>query len=120
MKYEYKTNCGQYVLHRDDKPIGPLLDEVSIAFDSASGTMHKHGDPQMVSRWLENTRKKFIDSGFPDMADDLVILTGRFELKDLNAFISTSGYIGRFYQRLQTSIRTVEDQEKKTGIFKKT
>lgn len=100
MSYEYKLNCGQYVLHDGEDPIGPCLDEVAIAFDKESGTLHKHGNPEWVAKWHQETQAKFRQAGFDDMADALIVITGRFDLEDLNRCLSTSGYVARLYQRL--------------------
>ena len=114
-EYNYKTNCGQYVLHKGDKPIGPLLDEVSIAFDKESGTLHKHGSREMVERWADNAKSKFRESGFGEMADDIVVITGAFDLNDINRCITTSGYIGVLFARLQKEHATLVDQEVQKG-----
>lgn len=100
MDFGYKLNDGQYVLYDGEDPIGPCLEEVAIALDKASGTLHKHGDPALVAKWFQHTQAKFRAAGFDDIADDLVVISGRFALEDLNRCISTSGYAGRLYQRL--------------------
>lgn len=100
MSYHYKTNCGQYVLHDGDTPIGRVLDEVSLALDCETGTLHKHGAPDMVAKWHHEAQAKFRAAGFPDMAEQLVVITGRFELDDLNRCLSTTGFVGRLYERL--------------------
>jgi hypothetical protein len=100
MTYSYKTNCGQYVLHCEDKPIGPLLDEVSLAFDRDEGVLHKHGAPAMVEAWQKGTQAKLRASGLTDMADSIVVITGRFELDDLNRCLTHTGYVGTLYTRL--------------------
>lgn len=100
MDYCYKLNAGQYVLHDGDRPIGRVLDEVAIALDRASGALHKHGDPLMVSKWLADTQGKLRQGGCHDMAEDLVMISGRFELEDINRCLSITGYAGRLYSRL--------------------
>lgn len=101
MDYHYRLNCGQYVLHDGDMPIHEPLDEIAIAFDRQSGTLHMHGEPEMVEKWLKNAKQRFQAAGFNDMANDLMIISGRFELDDLNRCLSTTGYIGRLYERIQ-------------------
>lgn len=101
MDYHYKMNCGQYVLHDGADPIGPVMDEVALAFDCESGTLHKHGSVAMVSKWHETAQAKFRAGGFADMADQLLMIAGRFPLEDLNRCLSTSGFVARLYERLR-------------------
>lgn len=109
MSYHYQTNCGQYVLFNGDTPVRGPLDEVAIAFDKESGTLHKHGAPEMVSRWLNDAQAKFRAAGFDDMAGSLVMICGRFTLEDLNQAISCSGYIGVMYEKLQQHRLAAQD-----------
>ena len=97
MSYSYSLNAGQYVLMDGDSPIGRVLDEVSIALDKAEGTLHKHGSPESVQRWHVDAQKKLRAGGANDMADNLVVLTGRFPLDELNKCLSNMGYAGRLY-----------------------
>lgn len=101
MDYHYKLVCGQYVLHDGDGPIGQPRDEVMLCFDAESGTLHKHGAPEAVSRWHQEAQKKYRNVGFHEMADQLVAITGRFPLEELNRCLSTSGYVARMYDRLK-------------------
>lgn len=109
MEPNYRLNCGQYVLHDGDKPIGRVLDCVALGLDKGSGTLHKHGAPEMVERWLTDAQARFRQGGFPDMADDLVLVSGRFTLDDLNRCITTSGYVGQLYARLLVGAVTTLD-----------
>ena len=63
--------------------------------------MHKHGSPESVTKWFNNTREKFTSSGFKEMADDLMVITGRFPLKDLNKCLTNSGYVLKMYKKMQ-------------------
>jgi hypothetical protein len=99
-EYQYQLNCGQYVLHRDGKPVGALLDEVAIAFDKENGTLHKHGAPEMVNAWAQHAQQKLRAGGASEFADDLIVVTGRFTLDDLNGCLTHSGYIGVLYTKM--------------------
>lgn len=101
MEFSYQLNCGQYVLHRDGAPVGPLLDEVALVFSTTCGTLHKHGKPDLVGKWLDTTRDKFRKAGFTEMADELVLVQGRFSLADLNKCLSTTGYVLNLYKQIQ-------------------
>lgn len=78
--------------------IGP---EVSLAFDKETGTLHKHGIPSLVLGWCAQSAKTLRDAGFSDMADALVCITGAFPVEELDKILNNSGYVGRFYVKLQ-------------------
>lgn len=101
MEFDYRLNCGQYVLHSNGSPIGPLLDEVALCLGTGCGTLYKHGKPEFVQKWLATTQAAFRKGGFHDMADELVVIQGRFSLEELNKCLSTSGYALRLYQQVQ-------------------
>lgn len=103
-EYNYQLNCGQYVLHCGDKPVGAVQDEIAIAFDRDSGTLHKHGSPAMVQEWTSRTQKKLRDGGMTEMADDLVIICGKFPLEELNRCIGNTGYILTMVDKLQRGL----------------
>lgn len=96
---EYCMNAGQYVLHDETTPIGAALDSVAIAFDRESGTLHKHGQPELVRAWHSRAQNQFRAAGFAAHAEALVVIEGRFLLEDLNRCLSTSGYVRRMYQQ---------------------
>jgi len=109
MRITYQTNCGQFVLHHDGVPVGPLLDEVSVAytFDPVDGLyiLHKHGSIESVNAWKDSTAAKLSTSGpvGKEMADALRILSGRFPLQDLNEAIGGSqGALDRLVQESRT------------------
>lgn len=109
-QYNYQLNCGQYVLHDGDKPIGPVMDDVSIAFDRESGTLHKHGAAAMVQGWVAAAQAKFRAAGFDEMANDLVIVTGQFPLEELNRCLTTTGYVLKMVAKLQRGLIGQEPQ----------
>lgn len=103
MDYHYKTNFSQYVLMDGKTCLYGPYDQISICFDRDSGTLHKHGEPGRVAAWHEKTTKAFRECGYAEyaeMADDLVCVTGRFPLEEINKCISCSGYAGIFYKKL--------------------
>ena len=98
--FSFKLNCGQYVLHADGIPVSRVLDEVAICLDKESGTRHKFGDPEVVRAWHEKAQKSFRDVGANDMADDLVVIQGRFTLEDINKVIENACYTATLYQKV--------------------
>jgi hypothetical protein len=112
MSYEYELQHGSYYLYNAEKAPNALTkqrdivlmcDEVAIAFDKEAGVLHKHGIPENVTKWYNTTREKLISSGFPEMADDLILIQGAFPVEELNKCLSTTGYIGVFWKKLQNN-----------------
>lgn len=101
MDYQYKLNAGQYVLHDGDNPIGAVIDTVALAFCAQSGTLHKHGAPDMVQRWARTFRERAQARGVPELADHIAVIEGRIPVAELNRCLDTSGYILRLYARIQ-------------------
>jgi hypothetical protein len=99
-KRHYEWNCGQYVYHVDGQPTTAPVDSIAIAFDKESGTLHKHGSPEKVRVWYVEARNKFVTAGFPDVADDLVVIEGRFPIDEVNKCLDCTGYVGTFYKKL--------------------
>lgn len=50
-------------------------DEVAVCFDSEDGTLHKHGKAEMVQAWADETRRKFTEMGFDEMARALTVIS---------------------------------------------
>ncbi|MEJ6003794.1 hypothetical protein [Paucibacter soli] len=102
MNFNYRLNCGQYVLHDGDRPVRRVLDEVSLAFTETDGVLVKHGDPESVQKWVSTTQGKYRAAGFEESAAGLVCITGRFPLEDLNRCLSTTGFVLNLYARLKS------------------
>ena len=100
MEPNYRLNCGQYVFHDGDTPLYAPHDEIALAFDRESGTLHKHGPVEKVAAWHSEAVRKFRAAGFDDMADELVMISGRFPVEEINKCINNSTYPQRFYQKL--------------------
>ena len=111
--YNYRLNCGQYVLHQGETPVGRVLDEVALAMDRVDGTMHKHGDPTWVRQWHERMQTKLRESGNGELADDLVVLQGRFPLEEINRCLTTSGYALKLYRTAQDGTASALDMDGK-------
>jgi hypothetical protein len=98
--FRFELNCGQYVLHADGIPITRVLDEVAICLDKEDGTRHKFGDPDVVRAWHEKAQKSFRDVGANELADDLVVIQGRFTLDDINKVIENASYTAVLYKKV--------------------
>lgn len=103
---EYRLNCGQCVLHakrpfgHELEPVGRPLDQISLAIDTAEGVLSKHGSPELVAAWYADTSKKLREGGCAEWADNLVVITGRFPLEEVNKCVGAMSYAGIFYKRL--------------------
>jgi len=100
MDYHYETNCSQYVLMDGKRCLYGPYDQISLCFDRECGTLHKHGEPGMVAAWHEKTTKSFKAFGFNEMSDNLICVTGRFPLEEINKCLTNSGYAEIFYKKL--------------------
>jgi hypothetical protein len=96
----YEWNCGQYVLHADGKPIKAPKDSLALAFDKESGTLHKHGEPEMVKAWYADAHAKAMAGGYPDLVSAIVVIEGRFPIDEVNKCLDYTGYASTFYKKL--------------------
>jgi len=78
-----------------------MSDEIAISFsfNSEFTVMHKHGSPELVEKWADETRKKYIAGGLDDMAQEITVISGKFPLEDLNWLIQNSTSIVRFLKK---------------------
>lgn len=103
---EYRLNCGQYVLHRAEAPsgelvpVGRVMDEIALGIDVEHGTLHKHGPVDRVSEWHASTSKQLRACGASELADHLVVVSGRFPLEEINKCLTHSGYAKIFHEKL--------------------
>jgi hypothetical protein len=95
----YELNCGQPILFIKGKPSTPPMDSVAICYEVCDDGMiirHKHGDPESVRKWAENSKAKLLQLDDPvskEMADGILIAEissfppGSFPLEDINEAI---------------------------------
>jgi hypothetical protein len=74
-------------------------EEVSVLYDRSLNVLHKHGPPERVQQ--EYLRFRIAFGKDSELAEDLVVLTGRFDVEELNKLVNISGYVERFYATLQ-------------------
>jgi len=100
----YELNREQYVL-TDDKGVhhSKPLDEVSVAFSREADQdntpvyiLNKHGDPEKIQAWHEKMVARYRDAGFDHYAENMLLVTGKFDVDVLNRVLDTTGYIGNF------------------------
>jgi len=120
--YEYKDNM--YYLIDDRGEIITTYEKVALCFSYNSeegGLLHKHGSPESVNKWAMVTRKKYVKAAknfdlhkrltsmgiqtsatdYNQLANEIVVIEGKFAIEELQKCIDISGYVGRFYEKLQ-------------------
>lgn len=113
--YAVDRGDGRWLLMKDGEvQRGTPGTELSFAYDRSCGTLHKHGNPDMVTNWVDGVKAKLENSGAAQLAADLKVLTvNSYPLvgglkphtiylseDDANAIISTSGYILKVLAKL--------------------
>jgi len=100
MKLRYEMDGEEYVFFDGDDELF-RTEHVAIAFSVSSGlwTMHKHGQKAIVDQWAEVAKKKYIEAGYQNLADEIFVVSGVFPVDDLNRILSTTGFIKTFCER---------------------
>jgi len=97
----YGMEGTEYALVDEHDRIHCASEDVAVAFSfSPDEDRGMQGSPDRVSAWAITTRKKFVDAGHLDMAKEIVVVSGKIPLEDLNKIINTSGYVGTWYKRI--------------------
>ena len=76
---------------------------LAACFGAESGTLHKHGGEEGVEAWAAATRKRLAEAGFPEMADEIVVVAfppTPETVAELNACVATTGRVLRIAERL--------------------
>lgn len=110
MSSAYELRNGSYYLFdlseapsrlTGERTIRLMTDEVAIAFDRDTGTLHKHGAPERVDAWAATARQAYRDSGFDEQAAALVVISGAFPVDEINACLAGTGHVLKLFDRLQ-------------------
>lgn len=75
-------------------------DEVGLFFDKQSGTLLKHGVPTIVNKRHAESVKAYEVVGQHDIIANLVCISGKFDVEELNKCTQITGYISKFYSKL--------------------
>lgn len=87
---------GGRALGLDRRHVCRGSERLAACYDAESGTLHKHGGEAGVEAWAAATRKKLAEAGFPEMADEIVVVAfppTQETVAELNACVSTSGRV---------------------------
>ncbi len=105
MIFELTTN-GQYLLRDDvtDRVLS-ITDEVALCYDSnpminEHPILLKYGDPIKVREYYEYSINAFSIIS-KQLGIDIRYIVGKFDVDELNALISTTGYINIFLKRYE-------------------
>jgi len=101
--YKYVLEDGTYFL--TDEETGAILsgmDEVSIAFEKGPEmwTLFKHGRKDLVQKWYSGIHIKLMQNDLKDMAENLIVISGKFPVDELNRCLDTTGYIKKMIEKL--------------------
>ena len=76
-------------------------EKVAILFDQRYHIVLGNGLPEVVRAEYAQQHAELVKNNHFQSADDLVVIEGRFSVKDLNMAITTPEFIGELYSRLQ-------------------
>jgi O-phosphoseryl-tRNA(Cys) synthetase len=97
----YALEDGTYVFYLDGDRLFET-DEVGILFDKAANTVLKHGRPEQVNAEAQKMRTAYLAQGFVDIANDCIVMQGKFDIEDLNKTVRICDYVGKLYKKLLT------------------
>lgn len=96
----YTLSPAGYTLWSDGTVLFENQPEIAIVVDTATGTLHKHGQVAYAQAWHKKTQEAFRKHGFGDMADDIVCVCGAFDVEDINRCLSHTGYAGHLVKKI--------------------
>ncbi|MBC7213788.1 hypothetical protein [Extensimonas perlucida] len=109
MDMQYQLKAGSYYLYdlRDapsaatgERRFRLKTESVALAFDRHTGQLHQHGSPTRILSWASMARRRLRAAGAPDVADDLVVVSGPLPVDEINKCLRIQGYCRRLLQRL--------------------
>jgi hypothetical protein len=111
MELEYKLKGGNYHLYDLTSTVSKVTgehrlrlktDNVAIAFDRRTGTLHEHGSPLRIHSWASNTRRRLRAAGAYESAEDIVVVSGPLPVDEINKCLAIQGYCRSMFNRLST------------------
>ena len=101
MSVEFKKRHGTVLLVDDAGYIITSYHTLAFCFDKETGTVFNYGEYGTVQNWYDESKGAYTKAGFPEMANNLTIVAAegyQWKLKDINAFIHTTGFILNWYR----------------------
>ncbi len=111
MDLQYQLKAGSYYLYDLTSPPSKVTgehklrlktDTVAIAFDASTGHLHQHGNPTRIQSWAQTARRRLRAAGAPDIANDIVVVSGPLPVDEINKCLAISGYCRRLFSRLSS------------------
>lgn len=81
----------------------PDTQMLAVAFDEVAGSLHKHGREVLVAKWADDTRQKFLSTGFGELAKEIVVVSFPATpetIREINACIAISGRVKTIVETL--------------------
>lgn len=103
----YLLEDGQYAFYLYGQKLFEVP-EVAILLDHVRGRVLKHGSPAFVVNEHEKSSRLHVAEGYS--SDELVVIQGRFDLRELNDSLRIYGRILELYNKVQAA-RTASARE---------
>ncbi|RCX10812.1 hypothetical protein [Extensimonas vulgaris] len=109
MDLQYQIKAGSYYLYdlreapsavTGERRFKLKTDTVALAFDRHTGQLHQHGSPARILSWASMVRRRLRAAGAPEVANDLVVVSGPLPVDELNKCLRIQGYCRRLLPRL--------------------
>lgn len=102
MEPQYSIEDGRYVFHlRGARRFDTA--EVAVLFDAKQSVLLKHGPPERVQGYYNTMHAELMQAGQPEVAAALTLVTGRFDIEELNKVVNICDYVGQFWRNLQAA-----------------
>lgn len=108
MTLQYRLVANKYQLYDNDAPSGRSSASLAVAFDRSTGVLHQHGEPAMVQTWAKLALGRFVKDRHREAAENLVVISGRLPLDEVNACLRTPDYARVFYKRVMSGTLNIE------------
>lgn len=100
---EYTYDEGEFILSNNGIELSRSKN-ISIVFTANQDmwTLLKHGKTELVEKWYDSIKKQYRELGVDDFANELILLTGKFPVDELNKCIQITGYVKKMYKKFVT------------------
>lgn len=86
-------------LIRDNTQVFNEVSEPGAIMDVKTGTLLKIGEYEVMEEYWEFMRKQYINNGFRDMADDIMLVQLPKNQEIIDKVFNISDYIGTLYKK---------------------
>lgn len=82
---------------------------LAFVFDASCGVIHKFGEESAMQKYVAEAKDAYLRMGFNQQARDLTMISSeRWPLEIINKFISTTGYLDRWYKEQLVIMKKAE------------